>query len=95
MEIRLLPDEARSHAQDVIGSRADAFDILTQLRGRMDNLASSFSGKTHDAFMARLDEWKTSSDDLLEALQSLGEFLNTAADTLEDTDTQLSQQLGG
>ena len=94
-EIKLRADDARQHADDVKNSKEDAFDILSALRTRMDNLSDSFTGRTHEAFMGKLDEWKGASDDLLEALYGLGEFLKAAADTIEQVDTDLASQLGG
>ena len=93
-EIKLRADDARQHADDVKNSKEDAFDILSALRTRMDNLSDSFTGRTHEAFMGKLDEWKGASDDLLEALYGLGEFLKAAADTIEQVDTDLASQLG-
>ena len=93
-EFKLRADEARDHAQDVKDSKEEAFDILTALRTRMDNLTDSFTGRTQEAFMGRLDEWKGASDELLEALYGLGEFLKAAADTIEQVDTDLASQLG-
>ena len=94
-EIKLRADEARDKAQDVRDSKADAFDILDALRTRMNSLTDSFTGRTQEAFIGKLDEWKTSSDQLLEALDGLGEFLKAAADTIEQLDTDLAAQLGG
>jgi hypothetical protein len=37
-EIKLRPEEARGHAQDVRDPKSDAYDILSGLRGRMNNL---------------------------------------------------------
>ncbi len=93
-EIKLRPDEARAHAQDVRDSKADAYEILNSLRTRMNNLTDDFTGKTQDAFITKLDECKTSLDDLLESLDGLGQFLGTAADTIEQLDTDLASQLG-
>jgi WXG100 family type VII secretion target len=94
-EIKLRADEARGHAQDVKDSKAEAFDVLDALRRRMDDLTDSFTGRSQEAFMAKLDEWKSSSDDLLAALEGLGEFLKGAADTIEQVDADLAGQLGG
>lgn len=94
-EIKLRADEARDHAQDVKSSKDEAFDVLTGLRNRMDDLSASFTGRTQEAFMGKLDEWKVASDELLEALFGLGEFLKAAADTIEQVDTDLAAQLGG
>lgn len=94
-EIKLRADEARGHAEDVKRSKEEVFDVLAALRTRLDDLAASFTGRTHEAFMGRLDEWKSASDDLLEALYALGEFLRAAADTIEQVDTELAGQLAG
>lgn len=93
-EIKLRADEARGHADDVKKSKEEAFDILTDLRRRIDDLEASFTGRTKDRFIEKLDEWKTSSDDLLEALSGLGAFLQSAADAIEGLDEDLANQLG-
>lgn len=92
-EIKLRPEEARGHAQDVRDSKTDAFDILSGLRGRMNNLTDDFTGKTQQAFIDKLDECKTALDEMLESLDGLGQFLNTAANTIEQLDTDLASQL--
>jgi WXG100 family type VII secretion target len=94
-EIKLRADEARAHADDVRASKEAAFDVLSGLRSRIDHLSDSFTGRTHVAFMTKLDEWKSANDELLEALYGLGEFLTSAATTIEDTDVQLAAQLAG
>lgn len=93
-EIKLRADEARSHADDVMKTKDEAAQMMDALRGRIDGLVDSFTGRTHDRFMERLDDWKGSSDDLLEALHNLGKFLETAANTIEQVDQDLSNQLG-
>ena len=94
-EIKLRADECRANADDVKTSKEDVFDVLSALRSRMDNLSDSFTGRTHEAFIAKLDEWKLASDELLTALGGLGDFLRAAADTIEDVDVQLAGQLAG
>ena len=61
---------------------------------RLLPLADSFRGRSAEAFDARIEEWQTSAKDLLEALDSLGQFLNGAADSIEQTDQQIAEQLG-
>lgn len=93
-EIMLRADDARSHAQDVRTTKNDTFSALGDLRGRIEGLTDSFRGRAQEAFIGRLDEWKASSDDLLEALEGLGDFLTSAADTIESVDADLASQLG-
>lgn len=93
-EIKLRADDARAHADDVMKTKDDAAQMMDALRGRIDGLVDSFTGRTHDKFIERLDDWKSSSDELLEALYNLGQFLQTAANTIEQVDQDLSNQLG-
>ena len=92
-QIKLRADEARSHAQDVRDTKSDAFDMITNLRTLLDTLIDSFEGRTQEAFIAKLDEVKTGLDALLDGLDGLGSFLKTAADTIEQVDSDLAGQL--
>lgn len=92
-QIKLRADEARTHAQDVRDTQSEAFDLITNLRTRLDGLIDSFEGRTQEAFIAKLDEVKTGLDQLLEGLDGLGAFLKTAADTIEQVDGDLASQL--
>ncbi len=93
-EILLRADEARGHAQAVMQRAADSQQDMEALRSRLLPLADSFKGRSAEAFDARIEEWQTSAKDLLEALDSLGQFLNGAADSIEQTDQQIADQLG-
>lgn len=93
-EIKLRADEARDHANDVRDTKDTAFDTLESLRNRINGLTDSFTGRSQEAFITKLDEWKTANDELLAALDGLGQFLRGAADTIEETDNQLAAQLG-
>lgn len=94
-QIKLRADEARGHAQDVRDTKADAFDMITDLRTRLDGLIDSFEGATQEAFIDKLDEVKSGLDQLLEGLDGLGSFLRSAADTIEQLDSDLATQLRG
>ena len=93
-EIKLRLSEAQGHADDITKSSSEAFDTLKGLRDRTDDLIDSFSGRTQEQFMVRLDEWKASSDHLLAVLDSLGQFLTSAASQLNDADQAMAAQLG-
>lgn len=94
-EIKLRADDARAHARDVRDTKEAAYDTLQALRNRINGLTDSFTGRTQEAFIAKLDEWKVANDDLLTALDGLGEFLQAAADTIEQVDNDLAAQLAG
>lgn len=93
-EILLQPEEARGHATEVTRVAGETQDEFEALRTRLLPLADSFRGKSADAFDARIEEWQTSARDLMSALESLGEFLRGAADTIETADQDIASQLG-
>ena len=93
-EILLRAEDARSAADEVQRAANDAHDQFKTLKSRLAPLADSFKGKTATAWDGKYTEWDTSAKDLMDALDGLGKFLNSAADAIEDTDGQLAGQLG-
>ena len=92
-QIKLRPDEAREHAADVRTTQGDAAELINSLRARLDGLIDSFEGRTQEAFIARLDTVKAGLSELLLGLDTLGAFLNSAADAIVELDTSLAAQL--
>ena len=93
-EILLRAEDAIAAAQAVNGAAADAQAQFNSLKSRLAPLGDSFRGKTATAWDTKYTEWDTSAKDLMEALDGLGKFLNSAAEAIQQTDDQLSQQLG-
>lgn len=94
-EILVTPAELRDHSAAVKKEAQQVTDQLSALRSRLTQLSSQFKGKAAVAFDNRYDEWDTNAKGLLEALDSLGQFLDNAATTIEDVDTQLASGLNG
>lgn len=92
-EILLRADEARGLATDVKNASSDASEQFNNLQSRLSALGDNFRGQAADAWQDRYDEWHTSATDLIEALDGLGQFLEAAANAIEDTDTELMSQL--
>jgi WXG100 family type VII secretion target len=93
--ILLQPEEARGYAGDVKTAAADTQSDMQSLRQRIEPLKDVFRGASADAFDNRYTEWHTSAEQLLEALDGLGTFLEGAANSLEETDRNIASQLGG
>jgi WXG100 family type VII secretion target len=93
-EILVTPSELREHARAVENEARQVGDQLAALRSRLTQLSSQFKGKAAAAFDTRYDEWDTNARGLLDALDSLGKFLENAATTIEDVDNQLASGLG-
>ena len=82
-------------ATHVMSEANAATEQMQKLRGRLDSLTQSFTGQTQSAFDEAFNRWKTGADQMLQGLDSLGQFLNNAANTIEDTDAQIASQLRG
>ena len=94
-EIKLRADEARNMAEHVRKESATATDQMNSLRSHLMGLTDSFTGQSQMAFDEAFQQWKTGSDQMLEGLTGLGNFLTAAADTIEKTDQEIASQLRG
>lgn len=93
-EILLRAEDARSAADAVKNSAQDAQQSFQTLKSRLAPLADSFRGRTATAWDGKYNEWDKSAKDLMDALDGLGQFLSSAANAIEETDTTLAGQLG-
>lgn len=80
-------------ANKVTSESDNAQQSFNSLKAQLGGLADSFRGQTADAFQMRYDEWETSARDLMESLDSLGRFLNNAAEQIDSLDSSLASQL--
>jgi len=94
-EIKLRADEAREMATHVKDEGTTVQEQMDGLRDYLGNLADAFTGQSATAFENAFAEWKGSADQMMTSLDSLGEFLNQAANIIEDTDQQIAGQLAG
>lgn len=94
-EILLKASDARAVASDVKTAASDTTQSFESLRGRLGDLADSFRGQSAQAFDEKYTEWAESAKALIEALDGLGMFLDSAANTIEETDSQIAAQLRG
>lgn len=93
-QILVSPDELRQHSSGVTTAANDARGQFQALRSRLSTLREAFQGNASQAFEDRYNEWDSSANRLVDALESLGRFLDEAARTVEDTDRQLASGLG-
>lgn len=92
-ELLLRADDTRAMATDVTRAAHDVTEQFNGLRGRLGGLGQSFQGASAAAFDERYHEWAESARQLIDALDSLGRFLESAATTIEETDARLAAQL--
>lgn len=93
-EILLKAEDARNAASDMRARASAAQEQFTATRAKLTELGASFKGKTADAFDRTFEEWRQNADKSLESLNDLSKFLDTAANTIEQTDQDIANQLG-
>lgn len=90
-------EDLNSEASSLDTSREDINGQLTQIRSRIQNLTTS--GFTTDAasvrYMQTIEQFTTGATQTIDALTDLANMLRQTATTLQDTDQQLAQQMGG
>lgn len=91
--ISVTPEQLRGESRNVVSKATEARSEFQALRGRLQGLSSMFTGAAQDRFQERYTEWDGHAKGLVDALEGLGKFLETAANTLEETDQQLAQGL--
>jgi WXG100 family type VII secretion target len=94
-EILLRADDARASATEMKKQAADATQNFEQLNSKLQSLADSFRGQTALAFDDRYNEWKNNAKGVIDALDGLGKFLDSAATSIEGVDADLANQLKG
>jgi WXG100 family type VII secretion target len=92
-EILVSPEELRGHAASMRAQATDAQTNFTAMKGKLEALAGQFRGQAAVAFNQRFEEWHTNATGLIQALDGLGTFLTTTADTVEQVDDQLARNL--
>lgn len=94
-EVLLKRGEAETIAQEMKQASMDAADRFATTRGRLNELAESFRGSAATAFDNQYTQWDEGAKQVVEALNDLGEWLNSAISALSDTDSQLAGGLNG
>lgn len=94
-EIMLRASDAREHAKEMTSASADASERFQITRTKLNTLAESFTGQAATAFTEQFQKWDTGAQQVVEALDGLGQFLEAAANAIEDTDTSLANQIQG
>lgn len=93
-EIKLRADDAREMATHVRSEASAAMDQMNSLQAYLSRLTDSFTGRTQEAFDNTFNEWKNGADQMMQGLEGLGDFLTTAANTIEETDREIASKLG-
>ncbi|RLV56881.1 WXG100 family type VII secretion target [Aeromicrobium phragmitis] len=93
--VNVTYEEMRSAATRLKSGQNEIEGTLDQLKSLVQELVSSgyVTDKSSKAFDASYEDFNQGARQVIEGLTGMGEYLNTAAQTLEDTDEQLAAGL--
>ncbi len=92
--IGVQSEELRQQASTVKAGAAEVNDILAQLTGQIQTLASTWEGAASAAFQTRWQEWQNGATQVQQAMDAMGIFLEEAARTYEETEDSLRAAAG-
>ncbi len=92
-EIKLRAEDARQMAEHVRSESTAAQSQMDSLQSYLGNISDSFTGQAANAFSDAFTEWKQGSNQMLQGLTALGDFLTNAARVIEETDSSIAAQL--
>jgi len=93
-EILLRGSDARGYAQEIKHAAEDADSTIRSLTARLNSLSESFRGAAQQKFEEKYAEWDSGQKQAAEALRSLAQWLEQAAEKIEQVDTDLAGGLG-
>lgn len=95
-QIRITPEELRSGATYLEGQKNDCMNCLSNMKGKIEEVASNWEGASQNAFVEKFNElYKSISEALPQTVEGIEEMLKSTADTLERADEEISSALRG
>ena len=90
-------DELRNQANQLRTGQQTLTDTLHQLQTQVNNLVSSgfVTDQASGAFQQSYDDFTRGTQQAVEGLDGMASFLEQAAQTLSDADSQLAQGIRG
>lgn len=94
--VNVTYEEMRAAGKQLQTGKADIESRLSQLKSQVDSLVAGgyVTDVSSKQFQASYEEFNQGARQTIEGLEGMNQYLQTAADTFQQTDQQLSQQLG-
>ena len=95
--IRITPSELRD-ASEFLKQRLDAItNEANALKAKLDDIGERWEGEARTTFFEIFDDemWPVFNDKLPELIQGIASQLNSTAQAMEDTDSQIADSLRG
>lgn len=94
--VNVTYEEMRAAGKQLQAGKADIESRLSQMKSQVDQLVAGgyVTDVSSKQFQASYEEFNQGATKTIQGLEGMSQYLNTAADTFQQTDQQLSQQLG-
>jgi WXG100 family type VII secretion target len=94
--VNVTYEEMRAAGKQLQAGKADIESRLSQMKSQVDQLVAGgyVTDVSSKQFQASYEEFNNGARQTIQGLEGMSQYLNTAADTFQQTDQQLSQQLG-
>jgi|GEM_PF-1949910 Uncharacterized protein conserved in bacteria len=94
-DILVTPQELRDHSGAIKVQAEHTTSDFNSMKSRLQQLSTQFRGQAATAFDTHWNDWHTHAAGLIQALEGLGQFLESSANTIEDVDRQIASGLNG
>lgn len=94
-KVAVQSEELHTQAAAVKSGSADVSAILSRLTSQITSLAGLWEGSASQAFQARWQEWQSGAQNVQQAMEHMGMFLDQAGDAYEQNEEALRQGASG
>jgi WXG100 family type VII secretion target len=94
-KVAVQSEELHTQSAAVKSGAADVSEILGRLTSQITNLAGQWEGSASQAFQARWQEWQSGAQNVQQAMEHMGLFLDQAGDAYEQNEEALRRGSGG
>lgn len=90
-------EEMKSQATKLASGRQEIESKLNELKGQVENLVAGgfVTDAASESFRASYEEFTKGASQTIEGLDGMGNYLNKAADTFQNVDSELASALKG
>ena len=94
MKIIVTPEEMRSNATNIRTEKANFEQCISSMRIIVNSMSGVFEGESATAFVSNFESYNAQFTSFGELLESFAQKLDTAANTMEETDGGLAASMG-
>ena len=94
MKIIVTPEEMRSNATSLRSEKANFEQCISSMRTIVNSMSGVFEGEAAAAYVSNFESYNGQFTAFGELLESFAQKLDTAANTMEETDGGLAASMG-